>query len=127
MGSFSWITQDTNESILSGVPSIVYLMDNKGNKWEESDYEGYGEFGGIDYYSLLADMNGFKPCRDKGIDLAFSDEDEIKDNLLYPNLVRSPSWEWINREPKRCPNQGFSPSEMEERLLFLKNLILKFN
>lgn len=62
MGFFSWKTQDTNKSIASRHSSRkttpVYLLDNKGNHWLESNYEGYGEFGGKDFYELLAEMNG---------------------------------------------------------------------
>jgi len=62
MGFFSWKTQDTNKSIASRHSSRkttpVYLLDNKGNHWLETNYEGYGEFGGKDFYELLAEMNG---------------------------------------------------------------------
>lgn len=63
MGFFSFITQDTKLSI----PNIhsnqvstrpVYMVDNKGNSWKEEHYDGYGVFGGKDFYQLLAEMNG---------------------------------------------------------------------
>jgi hypothetical protein len=64
MGCFSWITQDTNMSILIdgyGPKSLLgktyYMWDNKGNCWTEPEYLGYGVFGGKDYYVLLAEMN----------------------------------------------------------------------
>ena len=60
MGQFSWITQDTFESIrnnLKGYKSRAFMHDNKGNVWEEKEYEGYGVFGGKDFYQLLAEMN----------------------------------------------------------------------
>jgi hypothetical protein len=61
MGFFSWKTQDTNKSIantFSCKPTFkVVMKDNKGNEWVEEDYEGYGVFGGKDYYQLLAEMN----------------------------------------------------------------------
>ena len=69
MGQFSWITQDTGRSISSITPFQVTMTDNKGNKWTENDYEGYGEFGGKDYFSLLSEMNGGNGDRDHGIDL----------------------------------------------------------
>ena len=34
------------------------MTDDKGNRWEESNYDGYGVFGGKDYYALLDEMNG---------------------------------------------------------------------
>lgn len=62
MGFFSWITQDTGKSIAnrhSVRPTFpVTMTDNKGNKWHEKNYDGYGEFGGKDYYELIAEMNG---------------------------------------------------------------------
>ncbi len=83
MGFFSWKTQDTNKSIPSRYSSRkttpVYLLDNKGNHWLESNYEGYGLFGGKDFYELLAEMNGKtkddlsegKELRDLGISLYY--------------------------------------------------------
>lgn len=123
MGFFSWITQDTNESIpnkyvLEHFPVVypnlstftVYMSDNKGNKWKEDNYEGYGVFGGKDYYQLLAEMNG-KTNREDGITLAFSSDSTI----LYPNLNTHESSEWRNEEPENCPNQGyFYEMEIEE-------------
>ena len=62
MGMFSWHTNDTKRVIwVSGYKqtSTVYLIDNKGNQWKEDNYQGYGVFGGKDYYELMAEMNGF--------------------------------------------------------------------
>ena len=53
MGFFSWHTNDTHDPIWNtwtGKAKTVYMIDNKGNTWREDDYEGYGEFGGKDYY-----------------------------------------------------------------------------
>jgi hypothetical protein len=62
MGLFSWITQDTVRSIPSRYSERetfpVTMSDNKGNRWVETEYEGYGVFGGKDYYQLVAEMNG---------------------------------------------------------------------
>lgn len=60
MGFFSWKTQDTNRNIFNvhtGREFKVVMLDNKGNKWVEYNYDGYGVFGGKDYYLLLAEMN----------------------------------------------------------------------
>ncbi len=66
MGFFSWITQDTNRSIPSSYsdrPTFpVTMTDDKGNKWTEDNYEGYGEFVGKDYYQLIAEMNRPEEC-----------------------------------------------------------------
>jgi hypothetical protein len=62
MGFFSWKTQDTNKSIPSSHscrPTFpVTLTDNKGGRWHEPNYDGYGVFDGKDYYVLVAEMNG---------------------------------------------------------------------
>jgi hypothetical protein len=60
-GQFSWMTQDTGQQIGSqdGNQIPVYMFDDKGKYYYENDYEGYGEFGGMDYYELLDKMNGW--------------------------------------------------------------------
>lgn len=105
MGFFSFITNDTHESI----PNVysrretftVYMMDDSGNVWKEENYEGYGVFGGKDYYELLAEMNGLK-TREDGIRLSFSGEKH-----KCPNLSRSRSWTWVNEETMTCEFQGY--------------------
>lgn len=59
MGQFSWFTMDTNHRIVNEEEHEVYLVDDKGNKWKETCYEGYGVFGGKDIYILIAEMNGY--------------------------------------------------------------------
>ena len=69
-GQFSWMTQDTDQQIGSEQENtlpFVYMHDNDGNKWLEKNYEGYGEFGGKDYYELLDQMNGGTGDRSEGI------------------------------------------------------------
>ena len=69
MGFFSWKTQDTDRSI----PNVfsnrttfkVVMVDDKGNKYVEENYEGYGEFGGketvgIETFRLMYEKMGFK-------------------------------------------------------------------
>ena len=119
MGFFSWITQDTNRSIPNTHSSRntfpVDMIDNKGNVYHENDYEGYGVFGGKDYYVLLAEMNGhisgtFDQKRDKGIDIAFPDNPSVDHTpeVLYPNLVEdAKSWTYNPRGPKTCKYQGY--------------------
>jgi hypothetical protein len=63
MGFFSWYTNDTNQPIWNvhtKKHKIVYLIDNKNNKWAEPSYAGYGVFGGKDFYILLAEMNNLE-------------------------------------------------------------------
>jgi len=105
MGFFSWKTQDTDKSI-SNMHSergsfFVVMHDNEGNKWTETEYDGYGEFGGKDYYELLAEMNGLTTAIE-GIHLCYSDRP-----CLYPNLTERIDWDWINEMPERCEYQGY--------------------
>lgn len=115
MGFFSWLTNDTGVSISNahssqGVRHIV-MLDNKGNKWVEAGYSGYGVFGGKDFYELVAEMNDVEPIegrelRSQGIDLAFSG----KRDVIYPNLIEdenSEHWEWEDEKPLDCPYQGY--------------------
>jgi hypothetical protein len=113
MGFFSWKTQDTNRSIPNvhqemKEPFTVFMIDNKGNVWQEDAYMGYGEFGGKDFYELLAEMNG-ETTRDEGIDITYSGKP-----YLSPNLVEDiVGWDWINKPSTECEFQGFFYDEME--------------
>ena len=53
MGMFSWYTQDTNKRIVAYQEKPITMTDMFGNKWVEECYEGYGVFGGKDFYELL--------------------------------------------------------------------------
>jgi len=113
MGQFSWITQDTIESIrnnVTGKKARAFMWDNKGNFWEERQYEGYGVFGGKDFFQLVAEMNNLEGLtgnadkdRNLGIDLVYGDKP-----YLSPNLTRNSGWKWKNKAPMDCPNQGWS-------------------
>jgi len=107
MGFFSWIAQDTDRSIANAYSSNktfpVYMKDNKGNVWKEEAYEGYGVFGGKDFYELLAEMNGIQNAdREDGIDLYFSGEP-----FISPNLVENPETPWVDKSPEDCEFQGY--------------------
>ena len=117
-GQFSWFTQDTEQQIGSEPENtlpFVYMHDNKGNKWLEKDYEGYGVFGGKDYYELLDQMNGGDGDRERGIDLAFDKEAVEAGKVLFPALTVSatlPSYHSFNEAPKDDPNQSwYTPEE----------------
>ena len=129
MGVFSWKTQDTNKSIaIADNPGgrshfTVTMTDDKGNKWREYAYDGYGIFGGMDYYVLVAKMNpSLHPevkkemhnktkqfvenpisLRDIGIEIAFGDYADAK----FPNLTEAYDCEWINDKPEDCEYQGY--------------------
>jgi len=135
MGLFSWMTSDTNESIsVADNPDYeescrrhqerrhpaftVAMKDNHGNTWIEKAYAGYGEFGGKDYFEVVAEMNpkhpsfaDVKPCkydselRCNGLHLAFLKD---QDGIIYPTLSRDPDFEWRkDAKPENCPDQGY--------------------
>ena len=125
-GQFSWITYDTDVQIGSERENTidVYMFDNEGNQWHEKKYEGYGEFGNMDYYELLAKMNGYteedlikkykgKDMREIGIDLAFKKlKTKVKGNkVLFPALVENPKFDWkrhdFTQEAESDPNQSW--------------------
>ena len=130
-GQFSWMTQDTGDQIGSEPQNKidVYMYDNQGNSWKERDYEGYGEFGGMDYYDLVATMNGyteedvktmkgsFKELRQLGIDLAFGKikTKDKKRKTLFPALVTDPRFNWkrhdFTQEAESDPNQSWYQEE----------------
>jgi hypothetical protein len=133
MGFFSWKTQDTDKSIANKY-SIrrtfrVQMMDNKGNVWTEDDYDGYGVFGGKDYYELLAEMNGVTSVyeggekytfdmRQEGISLAFGKNNGSgvgTDGVYYPNLVeQADGWVYQMSGPDSCDEQGFFYGDDDE-------------
>ena len=124
MGFFSWNTMDTDKSIANEHSNRktfrVQMMDNKGNVWTEDNYEGYGVFGGKDYYELLAEMNGFTSdktgeeytdeARGFGIDIAFKGNGSgvATDGVYYPNLVeQADGWVYEMGGPDSCDYQGY--------------------
>lgn len=125
MGFFSWRTQDTDRSIANNYSTrktfTVVMIDNKGNKWVEQSYEGYGKFGGKDYYELLAEMNGFTSdktaeaytdeARGFGINLAFSKGNGSgvgTEGVYYPNLIEmADGWVYEMAGPDSCESQGY--------------------
>ena len=122
-GQFSWFTQDSEEQIGSERMNTidVWMYDNEGNSWYEKEYAGYGEFGGMDYYELLAKMNGYseedlrkgQEMRNLGIDLAFK-KLKTKDKgrkVLFPALVANGKYNWkrhdFTEEAESDPNQSW--------------------
>lgn len=142
MGLFSWITMDTNRSIpctySSRKPFPVTMTDDKGNQWHEPEYGGYGEFGGKDFYDLVAEMNGYTEenmpetvdeLRSIGIALGSHYDggdwgqrmyglnfDHIPmDEVKFPNLTEDDNWKWRYDKPEDCENQGyFYPDEDDD-------------
>ncbi len=137
MGFFSWKTMDTDKSISNNYSNRgsfkVEMLDDKGNVWTEDNYEGYGVFGGKDYYELLAEMNGSyvdKDFRDEmtdeqytdmmrseGIAIAFKDNGngDHTDGVKYPNLVEmADGWTYQSIGPESCESQGFFYDDEED-------------
>jgi len=128
-GQFSWMTQDTDNQIGSEKENTitVYMHDDKGNTWREDNYAGYGEFGGMDYYELLAKMNGyteddierlsnnnvisFPELRNIGVKVAFGDLQPLNGNsVLFPALTENPRYpngHDFTEEAKNDPNQSW--------------------
>ena len=130
MGFFSWNTQDTDKSIANQYSNRktfrVQMMDNKGNVWTENEYEGYGVFGGKDYYELLAEMNGFESdktgdeytdeARGFGITLAFEGNGSgvATEGVYYPNLIeKADGWVYEMGGPDSCDYQGYFYDETD--------------
>lgn len=114
MGQFSWFTMDTHHRIVNGEPYRVVMTDNKGNKWVEECYEGYGVFGGKDYYELLAEMNGLGSDRFKGIDLAFTNSPEGRNpDCIFPSLTESGEY-MGGKAPETDPDKGVPDDEFED-------------
>ena len=124
MGFFSWKTQDTDRSIPSQYSNRktfrVQMLDNKGNVFTENEYEGYGRFGGKDFYELLAEMNGFESdktgdeytdeARGFGISLAFKGNGSGigTEGVYYPNLIeKARGWVYEMGGPDNCEHQGY--------------------
>ena len=124
MGFFSWNTMDTDNSIANEHSNRktfrVQMMDNKGNVFTEDNYDGYGRFGGKDFYELLAEMNGFESdktgdeytdeARGFGINLAFKDNPNGigTKGVYYPNLVeKANGWVYEMGGPDNCEYQGY--------------------
>lgn len=134
MGFFSWRTSDTGRSISNRYSDRevfqVHMITRDGLVWSESNYEGYGVFGGKDFYELLAELNsGNKKTREAGIDITFNNnpsgdynglfempklvEDLIIDYNDYEDgeeeLYKERFLEWFDSlpYPETCESQGF--------------------
>ena len=141
-GQFSWMTQDSGQQIGSEKENTidVWMYDNKGNQYYEKKYDGYGEFGGMDYYELLARMNGYTDedlqdkkftksirvmgkgsMRDIGIAIAL-EKLKTRDkggDVLFPALVADGKFNWKRHnfkiEAESDPNQSwFQEEEYDE-------------
>ena len=107
MGQFSWFTQDTHHRIVNGEEYKVIMTDNKGHQYIEHCYEGYGVFGGKDYYELLAEMNGLGSDRGAGIELAYKGSPiGANPNCMHPSITESGEY-MGGKAPVADTDQGF--------------------
>ena len=132
MGFFSWKTSDTQKSI-SNIHStketfVVHLITEDGQIYTEYEYDGYGEFGGKDFYELVAELNGITEGttdekRSKGIDICFDNNGsgDYNGTFKYPKLVENlpnkENWEqeWNKLPyPESCESQGFFYDDEDE-------------
>tara|TARA_R110000751_G_scaffold142552_1_gene245970 strand:- start:36 stop:380 length:345 start_codon:yes stop_codon:yes gene_type:complete len=110
MGFFSWKTSNTNKSISNshserGSFPVVMVAPN-GERWVEKNYDGYGEFGGKDYYELLAELNGGE-TRGDGIGIYF---DKDAKDIIYPLLLEMNDQLFTvdhTKRPDDCDEQGY--------------------
>lgn len=139
MGMFSFMTQDTERPVYVHGPKQTITMvykDREGNVKvaKESDYEGYGVFGGVDFYDAFMWMNwdffiehyGREPnpvkLRDDGITLYYDAQRRTFDpkfaNVVYPQLfereIRFPESADFSERIKDDPDQGWFPSSDED-------------
>ena len=109
------MTKDTDVSISNSCSDrgtfTVFMVLPKckaypdGATFREDEYEGYGVFGGKDYFEAMAEINGKKADRDVGIDLAYDGG-----RHLWPQLVEDPTTVVESDfavENESCPDQGF--------------------
>lgn len=127
MGIFSWKTSDTNRSIsISEIDSehttsISFMCAPDGRIWEETEYEGYGEFDGKDVYELIAELNG-KTTREEGLDLVFKNnpggefEGAARNGIVVPKFFQlKENCKNFDNFPhsRSCEHQGCFYSEEE--------------
>lgn len=124
MGFFSWKTSDTKKSI-ANIRSRrktfpVHMITKCGQVFTEESYEGYGDFGGKDFFELIAELNELDKregiaedaCpRDLGHALAFEciltngERNYPRRSELTPDGVWWSYEEPIEAEGGKTPNQ----------------------
>ena len=114
MGFFSWKLSDTGKPIRNrhtdDGPTPCKMIDDQGNEWLEENYEGYGTFGGMDFYALVDIMNGGKGDRMRGITLCdINHHDPAPEHVKTPRLVNIDcTRSWADLPPvTMAPNQGY--------------------
>jgi len=125
MGFFSWNTCDTDESIANAYSNrptfTVHMITPDGRVFTEEDYQGYGEFGGKDFYELLAELSGKGADREEGINICFAGNPNGDDTpgVIYPKIVEELSSNVVAQynslpNPESCEAQGYFYGDDEE-------------
>jgi hypothetical protein len=128
MGFFSFKTHDTHKSIWNwhtGLSFPVQMTDNKGNRWIEDSYSGYGMFGGKDYYELLAEMNG-KTTREEGILFYFGIScirNKKTLQIFKGSGVEFFNWSSEKLVDNKSANELLETGEWEQHHLDFKNIL----
>lgn len=127
MGFFSWHTMDTDEPIYnkwqdhSDIFDVYMVNPKTGEAFIEMAYDGYGSFGGKDFYVLFAelnkehineelDWNDNDKVRSAGINLAFSKSNHGEsEGYLYPLLLRNLNYwkNYVGKVVKSHSGQGY--------------------
>jgi len=115
MGFFSWIKSNDKKPVRNRFaedgPTPCKMIAPDGREWIEDNYQGYGVFGGMDFYELLADLN---PPQDRvledwekriyGIELDFSGKDVKRPKIVSQGCRKA--WEDLP-DSKIDPLQGY--------------------
>jgi hypothetical protein len=124
MGFFSWKTEEgesiSNSSSKRGaLPVYMYLPD--GQVVFEKNYEGYGVFGGLDFYSLVAKYNKPEMCSgNEEEDRSIGIEYEYHSGAAYNKIIMPRFSIFKNLDynkmlnPMVCEDQGYFYSDDEE-------------
>jgi hypothetical protein len=108
MGFFSFKTSEGKSipNIHSGRAFTVYMVMPDNTKHREDGYDGYGVFGGNDFYAEVAKLNG-RSGREAGITIYF-DNKRRGENVRLPRFTEDPTKNWDDlTDPEDCPAQGY--------------------
>lgn len=129
MGWFSWWTIKYNGNLSRPIykrggkklPVFnVWMHTPDGKSYHETEYEGYGEFGGKDYFVALSECNpegGTEQLtqeqhRERGVDLEYENRETL--HLKFPVFTETATYDGTYEQCNRIDNQGTSWEDKEE-------------